>query len=120
VRAFEAIRAALPRTTGEIYNVGGGPENAISLVELMEDIEVLTGERIQYATSSRRPGDQLIYVTDHSKLTGHTGWKPRSSVSQTLALIYKFWEEHPEIFGGSRISSRVKPAFPVALCERVA
>ena len=121
IRAFDAVRVALPRTAGQIYNVGGGPENTISLLELMEQIETLTHKPFQYARSSRRPGDQLIYVSDYSKLARDTGWKPRSSVPQTLAAIYRFWQEHREIFGDVPArEKKVEPALPVTLLERAA
>ena len=118
LRAFEAVRTASRRTAGQIYNVGGGPENAISLLELMDQIEALTGERIQYTTSLRRPGDQLIYISDYSKLASHTGWEPRSSVRQTLTAIYSFWKDHRELFGGVP-AHHIEPMLP-ALIERAA
>jgi len=120
VHAIERVRGSLIVTAGQIYNIGGGSGNAISLVELIEEIEFLTGQRIHYSTSCRRPGDQLIYVSDYSKVASHTGWKPRESVRQTLAAIYKFWETHRDIFGGKRIDRKTEPALQGALVERAA
>jgi len=120
VRAFNSVRSLLPQTAGQIYNVGGGPENAISLLELMDEIEGLTGERIRYTRSERRPGDQQIYISDYSKLALHTGWKPRSSVRQTLSAIYAFWQEQRELFDGVPVRQKVEPALPSSLLERVA
>src|SRR5436190_3684439 len=94
VRAFDAARLALPTTAGQIYNVGGGADNAISLLELMDEIEGLTGKHFNYKRARPRPGDQLIYVTNYSKLARHTGWRPRTSVKQTLTAICDFWQEH--------------------------
>jgi CDP-paratose 2-epimerase len=118
--AIDRARSLLTETAGQIYNVGGGSENAISLVELVEEIELLTGQRFHYSTSSRRPGDQLIYVSDYSKIANHTGWKPSKSVRQTLAAIYEFWEEHREIFGGTRLDPKIESGIPVPLLERAA
>ncbi|HET9742366.1 MAG TPA: GDP-mannose 4,6-dehydratase [Terriglobales bacterium] len=122
VRAFESVRNALHRTAGQIYNVGGGPENTISLVELIAEIERLTGKRFQYVHDRRRPGDQLVYVSDYSKLTRDTGWKPRFSVRQTLSAIHEFWQQNPELFGvPSREREVATPAVAVAgLLERTA
>ena len=100
---MDRVRAALAVTAGHIYNVGGGCENAVSLLELIDEIEALTGQRLPYSQSSRRAGDQLIYVSDYSLLQNQTGWKPRESVRQTLAAVHEFWQEHPEIFGGARV-----------------
>jgi CDP-paratose 2-epimerase len=118
VRAFDAVRAALPRTAGQIYNVGGGEKNTISLLELMEEIEELTGKRFQLTYSRRRPGDQLIYVSDCSKINRDAGWKPRFSVRETLRAIYEFWKEQPELFGRPALAPSL--AASVSLLERTA
>ena len=120
IRAFDFVRASLPQTAGQIYNVGGGPENATSLLELLDEIETLTGERIRYTESERRPGDQRVYISDYSKLSRHTGWNPRSSVRQTLAAIYSFWQAHRELFDGIPAHQKIEPALPAPLLERVA
>lgn len=121
VRAFDSVRASLPRTAGQIYNVGGGEKNTISLLELMDEIEDLTGKRVAITHDRRRPGDQLIYVSDCSKIARDTGWKPRFSVRETLRAIYTFWKEHPELFGRhAEVETVASAAASVALLERTA
>src|SRR5215813_5841140 len=92
VQAFEAARRNLPATAGEVYNVGGGAPNAVSLLELIDRIEQLTGHRLQYEREPARPGDQLVYITDFSKLCRHTGWRPETGVGKTLELLQQFWK----------------------------
>jgi len=94
VRAFAAVRENLPITAGQIYNVGGGVANTTSLLELVRTIKELTGGRLEHVPDQRRPGDQLVYVTDYSKLQRHTGWKPQFNLRQTLELLREFWEEN--------------------------
>lgn len=122
VRAFESARRSLPLTSGQIYNIGGGQENAVSLIELIEEIESFTGNRVEFTSDRRRPGDQLIYVSDYTKFTRHTGWKPRFTVRQTLAAIFEFWKQHPEIFDQPRIPVEIKTASApqIAILERTA
>lgn len=60
----------------------------------MDEIERLTGGRVEYVLDESRPGDQLVYVTDYSKLRRDTGWKPRLNVRQTLGRIESWWKEH--------------------------
>jgi CDP-paratose 2-epimerase len=98
VRAFEAVRLNAEITAGQVYNVGGGVENTISLLELINEIELTTGRRLEYVLDERRPGDQLIYVTDFSKLREQTGWKPEIDVKQTLKLLRNFWEQNQNVF----------------------
>jgi len=92
--AFNAARIT-PAAHGEVFNVGGGTKNATSLLELAEAVEHVTGNRLQYSFDAARPGDQLIYITDHAKLTSLTGWQPRINVQQTLELIHAWRKRFP-------------------------
>ncbi len=64
---MQAVQQHLPVTAGQIYNIGGGPANTTSLLELMESIRKLTGTRLSYHLDETRPGDQQVYITDHAK-----------------------------------------------------
>jgi CDP-paratose 2-epimerase len=106
IRAFESVRRNLPVTAGQIYNVGGGINSSVSLLELIDKIEKLTGCRLKYTLQGRRPADQPIYLTDFRKLNRHTGWKPEINVQKTLELLQQFWVENH----GSAAVSRSVPA----------
>ena len=41
-----------------------------------------------------QPGDQLVYVTDNSKLRHDTGWKPEIGLKKTVRLLREFWEQN--------------------------
>jgi CDP-paratose 2-epimerase len=94
IRAFDAVRRNLPTTAGQIYNVGGGMNNSVSLLELMNKIEQLTGRRMEREFQKPRPADQLVYLTDYRKLKRHAGWKPEITVQKTLELLHQFWIEN--------------------------
>jgi CDP-paratose 2-epimerase len=102
VRGFEAVRRGLPLTAGQVYNVGGGPGNAVSLLELIDKIEKQVGYRLEYRMDGRRPGDQLVYLTDYSKIYRHTGWRPEVDLATTLELLQQFWEENQGLLSGRR------------------
>lgn len=97
IRAFESVRRNISVTAGQIYNVGGGMANTVSLLELIDRIEALTGHRLEYMLDECRPGDQPIYVTNYAKLHAHTGWQPEIDVSQTIMLLQTFWEANREL-----------------------
>src|SRR5207248_3126257 len=61
LRAFEAARLNSANTAGQVYNVGGGPENTVSLLELISEIRKLTRKTLEYQVCPMRPGDQLVY-----------------------------------------------------------
>ncbi|MBI2678510.1 MAG: GDP-mannose 4,6-dehydratase [Candidatus Koribacter versatilis] len=94
LNAFEAIVEKRGLTEGQIYNVGGGAENTTSLLELVGQIENMTGRRLRYATQPMRPGDQVIYVTDHARLTRETRWHPETSLRETLDAVLDWWTRH--------------------------
>src|SRR5579864_2376744 len=58
VLAFEKARAQVEKTAGQIYNVGGGSKNSVSLLEVISMIEEITGNRLHYSLHKSRPGDQ--------------------------------------------------------------
>lgn len=73
---------------GEIYNVGGGLERTISLLELTQLCQEYTGHKIQIErVNEDRAGDIRIYITDNSKITERTGWKPEITVDQIIQEI---------------------------------
>ena len=104
VRAFEAANERQETTAGQIYNVGGGADNTVSLLELMERIEKLLHKRVSYRFRESRPGDQSIYVTDFTKLRRHVGWSPRISVPQTIENIHDWWRHNQQLFARATFS----------------
>ena len=108
MRAFEAVRGHIDKTAGQVYNVGGGLKNTVSLLELIKQIEVLTGCRLQFDRERVRPGDQAIYVTDFSKLRSSTGWEPRMNLEQILDNMYGWWKQNRELFHTTPAASRLR------------
>jgi CDP-paratose 2-epimerase len=84
VRAFWHF-AQNPRP-GEVYNLGGGKDNAASLVECVEAVHRLTGKRPQLTyTDQHRVGDHICYYSDIAKLRSHfPGWELRYSLEDIL------------------------------------
>ena len=111
--AFEKVRTQIEKTAGQIYNIGGGIHNSVSLLEVIDQIESVTGKRVSYSLQRPRPGDQLYYVTDFTKLTKHTGWKPAKNVRQTIEAIYG-WRNAPKAK-----APLVLTPFPEAVIQQV-
>jgi CDP-paratose 2-epimerase len=91
IAAMRAVRNARQRRVGEIYNLGGGKERSISVIEMLKEIEKRTGEPLRLRYCDVRPGDQPLYITNTSKIEQETGWRARHSLSDTLDSIYRFW-----------------------------
>jgi CDP-paratose 2-epimerase len=109
IRAFESVRQNQHVTAGQIYNVGGGMDNTVSLLELIDEIEDLTGLQLEYAAEAPRPGDQLVYITDSGKLRRHTGWEPKFDLRSTLHLLRDFWQENQRALVTAHLSPLSDP-----------
>ena len=66
--AYDAAIANIDKAAGQIFNVGGGPNNTLSIwKEFCPILEELLGKNIPTTKSDWRPGDQPIYVSDIRK-----------------------------------------------------
>lgn len=72
---------------GRVYNVGGGEENAVSLIELLDLLEAELGVRIERRFSEWRPGDQRIYISDIARIERELNWKPRIGMKAGLRRL---------------------------------
>ena len=93
VDAMGLARRSCLRTRGQIYNLGGGIDRSVSVIELLRQIERKTRRRLKLEYSAARPGDQPWYVADTTKLETDTGWRARRSLEQILDSIHGFWKE---------------------------
>lgn len=76
IAAFDAAVDRIDVTSGEAYNIGGGPANTLSLLELIELLDREYGWTLPYEFADPRPGDQLVYVSDIRKARRDFGWEP--------------------------------------------
>jgi CDP-paratose 2-epimerase len=114
IRAFASVRQNMETTRTQIYNVGGGLQNSVSLLELMDEIELLTGHRLECVMEPRRPGDQLLYITDNSKILRDTGWKPEIGLKKTIQLLQDFGQQNNGLLAARRRMVPTLSSFAVA------
>lgn len=77
---------------GQIFNVGGGLANTVSLAELTDLCRSITGNTIEVESSlENRPGDLPIYITDNKNITKFSGWEPEITVSTLLQEIHDWF-----------------------------
>jgi CDP-paratose 2-epimerase len=88
VRAFEEF-ARNPKP-GEVYNLGGGRDNSISILEAIARIEALTDKKIKWTYSEQaRRGDHICYITNLNKLKSHyPDWSVTRSLDSTLEEMH--------------------------------
>jgi CDP-paratose 2-epimerase len=93
-RALERI----DEICGQAFNIGGGPGNTLSLLELVERIEGRLGRRLEPAFADWRPGDQPVFVADIGKAEGLLGWAPKVGVAEGLDRLLDWVDDHGFLF----------------------
>jgi CDP-paratose 2-epimerase len=77
IAAYDAALAAIDRTSGRAYNIGGGPANTLSLLELIDVLEEQLDHRLAYGFDDWRPGDQRVFISDIRQAAADFGWTPQ-------------------------------------------
>jgi CDP-paratose 2-epimerase len=98
VRAFERALERIDNVSGQAFNIGGGPENTLSLLELLAIIESEFGVRLDPAFDEWRPGDQKVYVSGVAKAERVLGWRAEIDVRSGLQRLYRWIQDNSEIF----------------------
>lgn len=88
VDALQLTRSHIDEMAGEAFNIGGGPANSVSLLELVDLASQLHGERPVIHNGEWRRGDQRYYVSDTSKLRDATGWSPQVGKREGISRLY--------------------------------
>ncbi|MEM3406947.1 MAG: GDP-mannose 4,6-dehydratase [Nitrososphaerota archaeon] len=82
----------------EVFNIGGGPENTLSLMELINLLKELTGKEIRIFFDDWRIGDQKVYISNISKAFEKLGWKPKINPRKGIKKIVKWVQENISLF----------------------
>lgn len=72
---------------GRAFNLGGGPANAVSIIELLQLIEAHSGARPSVEYQKSRAGDQRYYVSDCDAFSSATGWAPKVAAREGLVRL---------------------------------
>jgi CDP-paratose 2-epimerase len=94
IDAYLAAVENIGQAAGHTFNLGGGPANALSIVELFADLGRLTGRPVEFLRAEWRPGDQPVYVSDIRKAGQLLGWRPRVTVPDGLGRLHAWVREN--------------------------
>ncbi len=96
-RLIDIQLSDIEKTSGNIYNIGGGNEISLSLMETTTLCEKITGTTIDIENvPENRPADIPIYITDSSKAERELHWKPKKSSENILKDIYEWITENED------------------------
>lgn len=77
IDCYVASMENIDKVKGKAYNIGGGPDYTMSLLELISFLEERLGKKIKYSFSDWRPGDQPVFICDIRKAKADFGWEPK-------------------------------------------
>jgi CDP-paratose 2-epimerase len=75
------------RAAGKVFNIGGGPANTLSLLELLALLESRLGKKIAVRFEDWRPGDQKVFVADVRKIQAELDWRPQVTVERGIEVL---------------------------------
>jgi CDP-paratose 2-epimerase len=101
VAAWITVLDHIDDVSGRVFNLGGGPENTVSLLELIDLIAELHGVRPEITFASWRPGDQPWYVSRIHALSEALGWQPRVNLRDGLRTLDAWLERR---FGAAMVA----------------
>jgi CDP-paratose 2-epimerase len=99
LNAYDLAIEKIDTSAGQVYNMGGGPENVMSIwAEFGPRLEKLIGDTIEVARSDWRPGDQRVFYADIAKAQKELGWKPKVNVEEGVQKLFEWVKENKSLF----------------------
>ena len=88
LNAYKAAIDGIDVTKGQIYNIGGGSSNTMSVRDLITYLEELSGSTIRVHYEDWRPGDQHVFVSNIEKAHRELGWTPLITPKEGVRRLY--------------------------------
>lgn len=98
VAAYQAAINNRVAVSSQAINIGGGPANTLSLLELIDYLEKTLNKKISPKWDDWRPGDQPVFVCDLSKAQRLLSWAPQHSVDKGVVKLIAWVEENATLF----------------------
>ena len=97
--AYDVIFENITQVGGQVYNVGGGTQNTLSVwLEFCPILERLFQHTIPVTWDTWRPGDQPVYISDIQKFGKELNWQPKVGVEEGISRLYHWIIDHRHIF----------------------
>jgi len=111
VRAFRLAVEKIDVTAGQIYNIGGGPSNALSVWREFGDLLAqLKGEHVPVRYGPWRPGDQPCYISDIQKAADQMGWRPLVDKVSGIRRLWSWVCSNRALFEKPSEKAELRPA----------
>lgn len=94
---YELAISNIDDVEGQVFNIGGGSENQLSLLKLVDQITRLSNSHPQITFADWRPGDQKVFVSNITKANSILGWSPKISTTAGIERLYAWVSENLEL-----------------------
>jgi CDP-paratose 2-epimerase len=99
IRAYDLGIQQIESLCGEVFNVGGGPENTLSIwTEFGPLLAELAGHEVAVTRAGWRQGYQSVFIADILKIKGKLGWQPTISPRQGIQDLYDWVSQNLHLF----------------------
>ncbi|MGB9760104.1 MAG: GDP-mannose 4,6-dehydratase [Thermoproteota archaeon] len=98
LRAIELALSKISSLKGEVFNIGGGINNAVSLLEVIRYIEEISGKSLNLRFSEWRKSDQKVYISNIRKAKEKLNWEPRISWKEGIRRVYDWILRNKSLF----------------------
>lgn len=80
----------ISKASGQVFNIGGGIANSLSLLELFELLENEIEQKLDFTNGPPRESDQRVFVADISKISNLIGWNPKVSTTEGIRKMLQW------------------------------
>jgi CDP-paratose 2-epimerase len=99
LNAYDAAVEKIDSAKGQVYNMGGGTRNVMSIwAEFGPILERLLGKKIEVDRNDWRPGDQKVFYADFRKAQRELGWEPKIDLEEGIERLFNWVIENRELF----------------------
>jgi CDP-paratose 2-epimerase len=97
--AYDAAFERLPAIGGQVFNIGGGRKNTLSIWQEFKPIlEKYLGKEIPVSWGDWRPGDQPVYISDIRKAKELLNWSPKINVDEGIGRLFNWVKQNKTLF----------------------
>lgn len=105
IAAYDAAVGHIETTSGKAYNIGGGPGNALSLLELVKILNRRFGRTLDCKFEDWRPGDQPVFVSNIAKAKADFGWQPSVCIEQGIVQLTDWIKANEGLFDPQELNA---------------
>jgi CDP-paratose 2-epimerase len=88
--AYEAATARMDRVKGQAFNIGGGPQNVLGILETAQHIAGRLGIDLNPQFEEWRAGDQRVFIADIRKAKRDLGWSPKIGAKEGVDRLLEW------------------------------